>query len=382
MAFIFSGPLNNPNFYDSLIFPHPDCNSSAFNFRGAVTEDQAPPTNFESKNAFVSCLVGDTVIANTILSNGLQVITGAINIGIGLAFVPLKPNDVSSHDIVHKSLLFVSPMEGLDGGSIITFSGQTFIEGPTPAFSTDDAVVCWDGTSGRLVKNSTTLCTDLISGPTPATSTDDAVVCWNGTSGRIFKDSTAICSNLAIGPSPATSTDNAVALWDGTSGKLIKDSTLIGNSPTVAGLTLAGAFEVPDSIGTLTLTGASMLTAITSNRFPFFFSGKNFIARFGGIVYLTYNTRIAIAIPSPFPATPIAILPFSFLPSGVGIQIGITVGTPAPSSFVLNPGLNAGFAAAGDTVSPGTLFVSYMAGQVPIPAFSTLLNVEGIYWQA
>ena len=246
------------------------CNPSFFDFKGHVTADQSPPTNFASQNAFVSCLTADTLIANTILTDdGLLVITGAINIGVGLGIIPPKPGDVSGSDIVHKSLLFIAPIIGTDGASVITISAPSVVVGPTPATSTDDAVVCWDGTTGRLVKNSTVICSEIVSGPVPATSTDDAVVCWDGTSGRLVKNSTVICADVVSGP--ASSTDNAVVLWDGVTGKLIKDSTLIGNAPSVGGLTLVGDFLVPETITALTLTGTAVI-AFTPSA-PFFTVG-------------------------------------------------------------------------------------------------------------
>ncbi len=360
---------------------NPACNPSFFDFKGHVTADQSPPTNFASKNAFISCLTADTLIANTIITDdGLLVITGAINIGVGLGIIPPKPGDVSGSDIVHKSLLFIAPIIGTDGASVITISAPSVVVGPTPATSTDDAVVCWDGTTGRLVKNSTTLCAALISGPTPAISTDDAVVCWDGTSGRLVKNSTVICAEIVSGP--ASSTDDAVVLWDGTTGRLIKDSTLIGNAPSVGGLTLAGAFEVPNLTSVLTLTGPTVLLPLATATFP----GaplRNFIARFGDLVYFHYDVTSAFGFASPTSAIGIAILPLALLPTGVGIQMGVTLNAipPGPTAFALIPGLKAGFAGLGSAISTGNLFIGYTAGQALLVAGQTF-QVEGTFWQA
>lgn len=326
----------------SLIFD-PACNPSFFDFKGYVTADQSPPTNFASKNAFVSCLKADVIVANSIISGGGLAITGAINIGAGLGIIPAKPDDVSGPDIVHKSLLFVSPVEGADGASVITVSAPTVVVGPVAAV-TDDAVVCWDGTSGRLVKEGPVLCSDIVAGPTPASSTD-----------------------------------NAVVLWDGVTGRLIKNSTLIGNSPTVGGLTLVGDFQVPGTYTALTYT--DIVAAIPSGD-PSLAPAPviNIVQRFGNIGYVQYEVEIIVAL-AIGSSTPLCTVPATHIPLGIGHSVNWalrSVGPPQTSA--IDPTASMLFHGGGDSLTPGLMnFV-----KSTISPFATVagqfLSMQCIYW--
>ena len=59
-----------------------------------------------------------------------------------------------------------------------------------PASSTDNALAVFDGTSGKLLKDSTKSIDDVVTGPVSAT--DQAVPVFNGTSGKILADSTKL----------------------------------------------------------------------------------------------------------------------------------------------------------------------------------------------
>jgi len=361
----------------SLIFD-PACNPSFFDFKGYVTADQSPPTNFASKNAFVSCLKADVIVANSIISGGGLAITGAINIGAGLGIIPAKPDDVSGPDIVHKSLLFVSPVEGADGASVITVSAPTVVVGPVAAV-TDDAVVCWDGTSGRLVKEGPVLCTDIIAGPTPAAVTDDRVVCWDGTSGRLVKEGPVLCTDIVAGPSPASSTDNAVVLWDGATGRLIKDSTLIGNSPTVGGLTLVGDFQVPGTYTALTYT--DIVAAIPSGD-PSLAPAPviNIVQRFGNIGYVQYEVEITVAL-AIGSATPVCTVPATHIPLGIGHSVnwGLRSVGP-PQQTAIDPTASMLFHGGADALTPGLMnFVKSTVSPFATVA-GQFLSMQCIYW--
>ncbi len=312
------------------------CNQSFFNFRGAADGDQAPPTNFSSRNAFISCLK-----AGRIFANNREVVTGAVNIGVGIGIIPDPPNDISAAgDINHKSIDIISPIVGSDDMSTITISGPTLVEGPFPATSTDDGVVCWDGTTGRLVKDSTVLCSTLLSGPTPATSTD-----------------------------------NAVVVWDGTTGRLIKDSTLIANSPSTGGLTLAGNFQVPGTKVALTFTNVSALTPIVG-----VFTGSpidNFIARFGNVVFILYRDLPVVLVATATTAA-IATVPLAFVPNPPAVtqQLSFTVtvggiGTISSSSSVMLRCASSPFA--------GRMDIEIALGGAPIPT-PDIVDVRSIYW--
>jgi len=326
----------------SLIFD-PACNPSFFDFKGYVTADQSPPTNFASKNAFVSCLKADVIVANSIISGGGLAITGAINIGAGLGIIPAKPDDVSGPDIVHKSLLFVSPVEGADGASVITVSAPTVVVGPVAAV-TDDAVVCWDGTSGRLVKEGPVLCTDIVAGP-----------------------------------SPASSTDNAVVLWDGATGRLIKDSTLIGNSPTVGGLTLVGDFQVPGTYTALTYT--DIVAAIPSGD-PSLAPAPviNIVQRFGNIGYVQYEVEITVAL-AIGSATPVCTVPATHIPLGIGHSVnwGLRSVGP-PQQTAIDPTASMLFHGGADALTPGLMnFVKSTVSPFATVA-GQFLSMQCIYW--
>ena len=159
-----------------------------------------------------------------------------------------------------------------------------WVRGPTPAVSTDNAVARWDGTSGRLIQNSVVVINDtgditgvtsintipvgdFVRGPTPATATNNHVALWDGTSGRLIKDSPvtidpttgdittpgdmtpATINAVPVGvlvksSSPTPHTDNAVARWDGAAGHPLQDSTVIINDTgDVTGVTTLNGVE-------------------------------------------------------------------------------------------------------------------------------------------
>ncbi len=56
-----------------------------------------------------------------------------------------------------------------------------------PASATDDAVVAYSGTTGKLVKNTTKKVADIVVGP--ASTASDTIAIFNGTTGKIIKSS-------------------------------------------------------------------------------------------------------------------------------------------------------------------------------------------------
>jgi hypothetical protein len=103
-----------------------------------------------------------------------------------------------------------------------------------PAGATDNAITRYDGTSGKLVQNSSVLITDgggitgltsINGGPIPSTGLGDVI-------------------------GPASATDNAVARYDSTTGKLIQNSVvIIGDTGDITGVGTINGSSVPSPIG-------------------------------------------------------------------------------------------------------------------------------------
>ena len=133
-----------------------------------------------------------------------------------------------------------------------------WVDGSTPAASTDNAIALWDGVGGRLIKDSVvTVSTGgdittpgnidpttvagipkgvLVKSSSSTPHTDNAVVRWDTGSGHPIQDSTVIIDDSGnitgvtsingIAPStwvvgPASSTDDRMAYFSGTTGKLL-----------------------------------------------------------------------------------------------------------------------------------------------------------------
>jgi hypothetical protein len=87
-----------------------------------------------------------------------------------------------------------------------------------PASSTDNAVIRWDGTSGKTAQNSSVTIDD-------SGNVTTAGRIHSTTTGFRFPDNTDQTTAGVIGP--ASSTDNAVVRWDGTSGSLVQNSSVV-----------------------------------------------------------------------------------------------------------------------------------------------------------
>ncbi len=117
--------------------------------------------------------------------------------------------------------------------------------GPDPASSTDNAVVRWDGATGRLLQNSVVTIGDTGDIVTAGTYTaGSGVVVLTNADGTIKQGainsaiagtnitytsgvlSVAAGGGLGDVTGPASSTDLAIARWDGATGQLLQDSTV------------------------------------------------------------------------------------------------------------------------------------------------------------
>lgn len=147
---------------------------------------------------------------------------------------------------------------GTDGKGHLSFITIPSGDVSGPGSSTDDSIVLFNGTTGKLLKGSLgsidgfgklTIPSLVASGLTYPTS--------DGTNGQIlttdgFGD-LSFANNSAVS-GPASSTDDSLARWNGTTGKAIKDSnTFLDNLGHlfVPALTLGGAVLFPSVDGTL-----------------------------------------------------------------------------------------------------------------------------------
>lgn len=98
--------------------------------------------------------------------------------------------------------------KGADGAGSGDVSG--------PASATNNAVAVFDGTTGKLLKNSSTLITAVGDVAGPASSTADAVALFNGTGGKTIKDSAVTLSALKTEAIIVAIGDETTAITTGT----------------------------------------------------------------------------------------------------------------------------------------------------------------------
>lgn len=191
------------------------------------------------------------------------------------------------------------PIGTLAAGQFLRFFGgeiTTGIAGDVigPASATDLAIARFDGASGRLIQNSVVLISDVgqvtgvtalngrdiarwTDGPAVGSVGNNNIATWDGTTGRLLKDSTLNINNIVynfeaeavtghlpeFGDSTGrnlidsgiisdhvvtcagTSTDNAITRWDGTNGKVIQNSVvLISDTGQVTGVTALNTRDI------------------------------------------------------------------------------------------------------------------------------------------
>lgn len=157
------------------------------------------------------------------------------------------------------------------------------VEGPASA--TSGRIAVYDGATGKLLQDGTKLEADVVTGPASATSGRVAV--YNGTTGKVLQDGTKLESDLVVGPSSVTG--DRIVLFDSTTGKLIKQASVgIADLLALSGGTMTGSIvtdkQVETTLATLGTSGtitvdlsASMLqttgtltgnitSLVTSNR--------------------------------------------------------------------------------------------------------------------
>lgn len=85
---------------------------------------------------------------------------------------------------------------------LILGSGGPVVNGPTPATSTDNAIVRWDGTTGKLIQNSTITLSDTDGTFTQTTVNGDIILTPNGTG--IVRLNAGSTGAVKIGPDNVT----------------------------------------------------------------------------------------------------------------------------------------------------------------------------------
>lgn len=168
--------------------------------------------------------------------------------------------------------------------------------GPTPAASTNNAAVVWDGTTGRLVKDSKVVITPVASGSTFTLANGKTLVVSNtltlaGTDGTTMTFP-GVSASLIGGP--ASSTDNALVRWDGTTGRLVKDSNWQVDS---SGNLVAAVDNVSDFglNGSKRPRNGYFSGQVSSQTFQTLTNGS-FINASGGLFYWT--TRAVMSSPA------------------------------------------------------------------------------------
>lgn len=108
-------------------------------------------------------------------------------------------------------------------GKLIKDSGLTvpaaFGDVVGPAGATADNLASYDSATGKLIKDSGIASATV--GVGPGTSVAGNIVSFTNTDGRTLADSGVAAASVVVGPAGATA--NAPAIWDGASGKLLKD---------------------------------------------------------------------------------------------------------------------------------------------------------------
>jgi hypothetical protein len=145
----------------------------------------------------------------------------------------------------------------LSGGQPVlvqnTFTAGEFGDVDGPSSATDNAIAIFDGTTGKLLKDSLTLIASVATKPIPQSDVTNLV--------------TDLAAKVA---GPASSLNNSIAIYSGTTGKLIKDSAI--QFANVAIKNLANTFTAANdftggSITAATATAGTSTTQVATTAF-------------------------------------------------------------------------------------------------------------------
>jgi len=159
-----------------------------------------------------------------------------------------------SGTVIQNSVVIIGDTGAVTG--VLTIDGRDplkWVDGPTPAVSTNNNLAVWNGTTGRLIKDST-VDVDSVLYNDNRPVVDGRIVVFNGTSGTNTSSSIYSPGDFVKGPNvggnPAgTTTTNAVALWTNANGRDIKNSVVTidstGNITTPGDMTPSTVGGVP-----------------------------------------------------------------------------------------------------------------------------------------
>lgn len=198
-----------------------------------------------------------------------------------------------------------------------------------PGSATDNAVVRFDSTTGKIVQNSVVTVADSTGNMAgvgtlntrtianwvdgPASASAGAVPTFSGTSGKLVADSGILLTNLVLGP--ASATDNAIVRFDTTSGKLVQNSAV-----TVADTT--GSIDNTPGSGTVTSTRfIGPATALRSATTDMTVSAAAAPSA-GQVLTATNSTTLAWATPSGAVADPATNFTWSSNAATVDVSLG------------------------------------------------------------
>lgn len=140
-----------------------------------------------------------------------------------------------------------------------------------PASSLDQAIVLFDGTTGKVLKDSAVLVSSLAPKASPAlTGTPTAPTAAPGTNTtQIATTAFVAAATAAFGDvvGPGSAVNNGIALFDGTTGKLIKDSTtLLSALATLASPTFTGTPAAPTAAAGTNTTQIATTAFVIAER--------------------------------------------------------------------------------------------------------------------
>ena len=145
--------------------------------------------------------------------------------------------------------------KGADGAGVGDFTG--------PASSVADNIVTFNGTTGKVGKDSGVKASDLIVGP--ASSVADNIVTFNGTTGKLAKDSGVAVSSLAPKASPTfTGTPAAPTAAPGTNTTQLATTGFVKAAIDVVLGGVSAAFDTLAEIAAAMLQKAADNTGITA----------------------------------------------------------------------------------------------------------------------
>jgi hypothetical protein len=96
-----------------------------------------------------------------------------------------------------------------------------FVTGPSSAIA--DRVASFNGTTGKIIKDSGLPAARVVTGP--ASSTNGEIAAFNGPTGNVVQSTGVLAASVVVGPS--SSVNNRIAAFNGTTGKLILDGGIL-----------------------------------------------------------------------------------------------------------------------------------------------------------